>query len=199
MSYLCLLVSVLSFFSCREHAQMTSGGGDPAPGKDTLTHQYLHEWYCFNGRTIVQGDTGYGLIDTTGKEILPPVYDEVQFLHDDMLLLHRLGVWMLADGKGLLFAEARNREQLIQDSDVAYERMLAGKRAYWETIIDRYDSLSRSCLMVRSGRVSPSDLVRLESQRQDLEDLLEGAAGGPAVDQVEALRKIAARYHSLAK
>ena len=179
MSYLLAVVFSLLLFSCRERDEAKA----PAPPlpESPSEKAYLQEWYCFNGNTIVQGPNGYGLIDTTGREILSPVYDEVVFLSDDIVLIQQLGMWMLSDGNGWIFAESRDRNLLVQGSEASYEQMLVDERNYWERVTAVFDSLSRACLLVRSGKVSSSDLLELESREKDLEDLLEEEEGRTAL------------------
>lgn len=189
-------IAFLLFFSCQEKK---TGDDCPAMPEEEKPVCIQEEWYCFNGKKIVRTDKGYGLTDTLGHEIIPAVYGEVVFLNDDIVLLQRLGTWLLSDGNGYIFAESQDREQLVRDSETAYESLLAARRDGWNRIIACYDSLSRSCLEVRSRSVSGTDMLRLESMQQDLTELLGRIHGSPSDDQAETLRRISSRYHTLAR
>ncbi len=116
-----------------------SDGQNDAPRYDFGTD-------CLNGTMIVEADGKYGLADTSGKEILPPRFDDIIYLTDEMGAAFTGNVCSFFDKSG-----KRLGESIIKDGTSAdrlldiYTEIRSEQRARWDSILSGYEEFRRYC------------------------------------------------------
>ena len=129
------LLSALSAASCARTGDKVS-----APcGYDSETD-------CLNGTMIVTLDDKYGLADTSGKEILPPMFDDVFYLTDEV------GVAIKGDLCNYFDKSGNRLGETVIDGEVSADKLLdiyssirSGQRELWDTILSDYEEFRRYC------------------------------------------------------
>ena len=93
-----LMVVLLAF--------LTACSNSPAPVGDmtAAARGYDDTTYCFNSLSIVTRDGLQGLMDSCGRELLPPEYDRVEFVSDDIALVSKAPDFWLVTRQGRFFA-----------------------------------------------------------------------------------------------
>lgn len=112
---------------------------DVKPGYDTETD-------CLNGTMIVSVDGKYGLADTSGKEILPMVYDDVYYISDEIAAAFTGQEVGFFDRSGRRLGET----VVVGEADVdelleAYSKIEKAHREQWDDILASYEDLRRYC------------------------------------------------------
>lgn len=113
---------------------------DVKPGYDTETD-------CLNGTMIVSVDGKYGLADTSGREILPTVYDDVYYISDEIAVAFTEQDVGFFDRSGRRLGET----VVVGDADVeelleAYSKIEKTRREQWDDILASYENLKRYCV-----------------------------------------------------
>ena len=192
----CYLLSVLL---------LTWGCGTRAPEpvsetkSDADVVSYDGEWYGFNGRTIVRKDSLYGVLDEERRIVLPVVYDAAEFLSDDVLLVNRLGSWLLADRFGRVFEEGPDAAVLRENWQVLYEQALEADRERWDAVLDRFEELCRRGAMLRSGHPSTAEMTAFDLLQKELMSYLDDTPGRPDEQQQLRFERLVGTYAGLRK
>lgn len=129
------LLSALSAASC-----VRSGGQFSAPcGYDSQTD-------CLNGTMIVTLDGLYGLADTSGKEILPPRFDDVFYLTDEVGAAIKGDLCSFFDKSGDRLGESVIEGEVSADRllDI-YSSIRYGQRELWDVLLSDYEEFRRYC------------------------------------------------------
>ncbi len=112
---------------------------DAKPAYDTETN-------CLNGTMIVSLDGKYGLADTSGREILAPVYDDVYYISDEVAVAFSGRNADFFDRNGNRLGEtARENEATFEDLLEAYSEIERARREQWDSILANYEKLRRYC------------------------------------------------------
>lgn len=115
-------------------------------GSGEESHVYDSQEYCLNGVSVVTLDGRYGLADTCGREILPPVYDEVTFLTDEVAAAVSGRLCIFVDRNGMRLAETVLSGNASAESlSEAYEAAARGTASKWDSIIYEYSDLCHYC------------------------------------------------------
>lgn len=101
---------------------------------------------CLNGTMIVEADGKYGLADTSGKEILPPRFDDIIYLTDEVGAAFTGNVCSFFDKSGKRLGES------IIENDASADRLLgiytairSEQRARWDSILSDYEEFLVYC------------------------------------------------------
>ena len=101
---------------------------------------------CLNGTMIVSKDGRYGLADTSGREILAPLYDDVYFITDEIAVAFSGQTAGFFDRKGHRLGEALTQDANPDDLLAAYSAMEKARREQWDSILVSYEALRKYCL-----------------------------------------------------
>lgn len=98
---------------------------------------------CLNGTCVVSLEGRYGLTDSTGREILPAVYDELYYLTDELAAAFSGGECEFFDKSGRRLAAAQalpgtDAEELL----ALYRELREENRVLWDSILEKYSALS---------------------------------------------------------
>ncbi len=107
---------------------------------------YDTETDCLNGSMIVSVDGKYGLADTSGREILPTVYDDVYYISDEVAVAFTGQDVGFFDRSGRRLGET----VVVGDADLeelleAYSTIEMAHREQWDSILASYEDLRRYC------------------------------------------------------
>lgn len=107
---------------------------------------YDTETDCLNGTMLVSVDGKYGLADTTGREILPTVYDDVYYISDEVAVAFTGQDVGFFDRSGRRLGETvgvgdADLEELLE----AYSKIEVARREQWDSILASYEDLRRYC------------------------------------------------------
>lgn len=126
---------------------------------------------CLNGTMIVSLDGRFGLTDTTGKEILPPVYDDIYYISDEIAVAFngRNAGFFDRSGRRLGETMARNTDD-VEEMLAAYSEIEKARREQWDSILASYEALRRYCqsdsASADRARLMANE-IRAELQRAD--------------------------------
>ncbi len=127
----------------------------PLPAYDTETD-------CLNGTAIVSRDGRYGLADTSGREILTPLYDDVYFITDEIAVAFSGQTAGFFDRRGNRLGETLTRDASPDDLLAAYSAMEKARREQWDSILVSYEALRKYCLSdsasVRTAALMADDI-----------------------------------------
>lgn len=180
--YSLILCFLLAFSCVREQ-------GSPAPAQPVEGR-----WPCFNGRVIVLQGGRYGLMKESGEEVLPPRYEAIEFLDNEVALLRREGRFFLSDRNGRILAQGSREDSLRLAWPAIAEEALEADRLSWEQVIQEYERLCRDCKAARGKRISRREYARLRALRQEVEERLRCATGSPSASQKARLEALSADY-----
>lgn len=122
-------------------ASCASGAGSGESGR-----VYDSQEYCFNGVSVVTLDGRCGLADTCGREILPPAYDEVTFLTDEVAAAVSGRLCIFVDRSGRRLAETVLPVNASAESlSETYEAAARETASKWDSVIYEYSALRRYC------------------------------------------------------
>ncbi len=144
----------------------------------TATHVYDTETDCLNGTMIVSLDGEYGLTDTSGRVIMPVIYDNIYFLTDDVGVAFTgiLCCYFDKDGNrlGETDTDSETSPEVLLET---YSKIERDRRRQWDDILGRYEELRRYC---RSDSASAGDA---ELMAEEIRNALEGVDGPMEKDQ----------------
>ena len=172
-----------------------SGGCSQAPRQEpveTAAAAYDDSVYCFNGRSIVSCKGMWGLVDQDGRVILKPEWDGIEFLDDDVALLHRAGLYYLCTRDGRFFAEDADAGVLEESFRELLVEMEYEDSRKWDSVLDRLEALCDAC--IASGRKRPDRIVLEEKAALQAE--LASVSGQMSSLQKERLEQIVERFKS---
>ena len=107
---------------------------------------YDTETDCLNGTMIVSVDGKYGLADTSGREILPTVYDDVYYISDEIAVAFTGQNVGFFDQNGRRLGETvMEGEASVDDPLAAYSKIEKMRREQWDSILASYEKLRRYC------------------------------------------------------
>ena len=184
-AYLLLTFLALSLSACRE--------GPPAEVPMREEVAYDDSLYCFNGRSLVSREGRWGMVDTTGREILALEWDSADFLDDEVALLARSGIYYLCTWDGRIFAEDVDPDVLERSFRMRLSEMHAADYQDWNRALDRLEALCDACLAARSHRLDN----RIIQENADLRELLAGIQGGMTLAQQNRLERIVDRFNTM--
>ena len=132
-----ILLALLALLSCT------------SPQGERTAQEYDSSMDCLNGTSIVSQEGRYGLTDSTGKEILPAVYDEIFYLTDELAAAFSGGECEFFDRSGRRLGAVQalpgsDSEELL----ALYRELREESRALWDNILEKYSHLHDYC---RSG------------------------------------------------
>lgn len=158
---------------------------------------YSDTVYCFNGRYIVTSDEGKGVMAEDGRIVIDAVYDDIEFLDDDVAILTDSGVSWLATRDGRFFAEDTNPEVLVLSSSDLYEDMLRLDAQYWDEVLDALDKLCDICIGIEGRRLTENkeSVMVFEMLRAKLD----GNHGQMSEIQRIRLEEIESKFHTYRK
>ena len=189
----CVMFLALMAASCvRQNASESTPFMRVEPSEVSRTVGFDDTLYCFNGFSIVFLDAKQGVIDSTGRLTLEPVWDSVDFLSDDVLLLCRSGLYYLSTASGRIFAEDGSRDKLESVYQQLYEGLRAKDVLYWDKVVEQLDSLCNDCLAQPRGKNSV-DLKVIE-EAEALKSLLQSPSGHPDSTQIMRIDAIVERF-----
>lgn len=139
------LLSALSAASCARN-----GGQSPAPSYDSETD-------CLNGTMIVTLDGKYGLADTSGKEILPPRFDDVFYLTDEIGGAITGELCSFFDKSGKRLGESAIDSEVSADKllDI-YSAIRSVQRGRWDKVLSDYEEFRRYCQSEEANEATAS-------------------------------------------
>ncbi len=112
---------------------------DAKPDYDTETD-------CLNGTMIVSMDGRYGLVDTCGKEILAPVYDDIYYISDEIAAGFTGQTVGFFDRSGKRLGETMMEDNAaFEDVLEAYSKIEKACREQWDSILASYKELRKYC------------------------------------------------------
>lgn len=107
---------------------------------------YDTETDCLNGTMIVSVDGKYGLADTSGREILPTVYDDVYYISDEIAVAFTGQNVGFFDQNGRRLGETvMEGEASVDDLLAAYSKIEKMRREQWDSILTSYEELRKYC------------------------------------------------------
>lgn len=108
---------------------------------------YDTETDCLNGTMIVSVDGKYGLADTSGRVILPTVYDDVYYISDEIAVAFTGQNVGFFDQNGRRLGETvMEGEASVDDLLAAYSKIEKMRREQWDSILTSYEELRKYCL-----------------------------------------------------
>lgn len=107
---------------------------------------YDTETDCLNGTMIVSVDGKYGLADTSGREILPTVYDDVYYISDEIAVAFTGQNVGFFDQNGRRLGETvMEGEASVDDLLAAYSKIEKMRREQRDSILASYEKLRQYC------------------------------------------------------
>lgn len=152
------------------------------------------EWPCFNGCRIIQQGGKFGLVTDDGKEILPSMYERIEFLAEEVALLSLQGEYSLADRSGRVWARSHEEDSLRKAWPALLEKTLDEDRRSWEEVVHSYEQLCRSCKARRGQRLSRREFASLKALQDSVMHCLQQASGVPTASQRARLDALSAQY-----
>ena len=153
--------------------------------------------YCFNGRSIVHSGGLAGCIDADGREIIPPIWDSLEFLSNDIIMLFRSGLAVLATKDGRVLSESAAPEELEVEAESRFSRMQIADIIYWDGVLDRLDSLCNLCLaQPRQSDVGNSKIMK---EADNIRRILQFPEGKMNETQLARLAEIENKFILLRK
>lgn len=154
---------------------------------------YEDSLYCFNGCYIVSRDGMKGLTDESGSLILPPTWDEIEFLDDEVALLRRGGVYYLCTRAGRLLAEGTDPMTLEGSFQERLSQVRLSDLESWDLVLDQLEALADACISSRHHRLD----TRILEARSLLQERLSAASGTMVPEQLARLESIENKFYSL--
>ena len=112
----------------------------------TVKPDYDTETDCLNGTMIVSLDGKFGLVDTSGKEILPTAYDDVYYISDEVAVAFSgRSVEFFDKGGKRLGENVTDGETTVEDLLEAYSKIEKARREQWDSILSNYEELREYC------------------------------------------------------
>lgn len=107
---------------------------------------YDTEIDCLNGTMIVSLDGKYGLADTSGREILAPVYDDVYYISDEVAVAFvGQNIGFFAQNGRRLGETVMEGEASLDDLLEAYSKIEKVCLEQWDNILSSYEELRKYC------------------------------------------------------
>lgn len=189
--YILAIIVALVAFGCTSVQKNTTA---PSLEKE---RGYDDTVYCFNGRSIVHREGLAGCIDDAGNEIIPPSWDSLEFLTDDIIMLYRSGLAVLATRDGRIFSGNAAPEDLEGNYEDLYSKMEVADILYWDNVLDRLDILCNKCLLLPAAdRVQDPSVL---SESDELRRILQTPRGVMSDAQLSRLSEIENKFLSLRK
>jgi len=136
-------------------------------------------------------------IDDAGNEIIPPFWDSLEFLTDDIIMLYRSGLAVLATRDGRIFSGNAAPEDLESNYEDLYSKMEVADILYWDNVLDRLDILCNKCLLLPAvDRVQDPSVL---SESDELRRILQMPRGVMSDAQLSRLSEIENKFLSLRK
>lgn len=113
---------------------------------------YDTEIDCLNGTMIVSLDGKYGLADTSGREILAPVYDDVYYISDEVAVAFAgQNIGFFAQNGRRLGETVMEGEASLDDLLEAYSKIEKVCLEQWDNILSSYEELRKYCQSDRAS------------------------------------------------
>ena len=151
------------------------------------------EWPCFNGCSIVLSGEKYGLVQDSGEMILPPIYEAIEFLDNDVALLKSREQYFLCDRNGRILGEG-DELHLRQEWQEITAECLEKDRRSWEKVLERYELLLRQCKASRGKRLFRNDFSPLQALKDSVLVSLKSVTGSPTPSQKARLEALSGDY-----
>lgn len=150
----------------------------PRTEAENESHAYNTETDCLNGTMIVSLDGKFGLVDTSGKEILAPEYDDVYYISDDVAVAFSGQTVGFFNRNGRRLGETvMESEATFEDLMEAYSKIEKLHREQWDSILASYEELRKYC---QSDSVSTGTAVLMAD---DIRTALQKIGGPMEKDQ----------------
>ncbi len=171
-----LIIALLCLAGCRQSGVQTGS----IPEYDSVTP-------CLNGTGIVSRDGKFGVIDSTGAELVPPVFDDLFYLTDDISAAISGGSCEFYDRTGRRLAQIRTGNMDPESLLEAYADIREDARQDWDDILDAYEELGRYCA---ESDADPKQAARLALSIRTALDNTSGPMDKDQQARFEALRRI---------
>lgn len=149
---------------------------------------YDTETDCLNGTMIVSVDGKYGLADTSGREILPTVYDDVYYISDEIAVAFTGQNVGFFDQNGRRLGETvMEGEASVDDLLAAYSKIEKMRREQWDSILASYEKLRQYC------QSDSALVVTANIMADDIRAALQKVGGPMEKDQKVRFETIAVR------
>ncbi len=144
----------------------------------TVMPDYDTETDCLNGTMIVSLDGKFGLADTCGREILPPVYDDILYIFDEIAAAFTGQAVGFFDRNGKRLGETVTEgETTFEYLLEAYSKIEKERREQWDSILASYEELRKYC---KSDSASAGTAWLMA---EDIRDALQKVGGPMEKDQ----------------
>jgi len=177
-----LLLSACLFFSCAQAPELA-----PVPPIES-------SWPCFNGCSIVLQGGQYGLVSDDGEEVLPPVYDVIEFLDSEVALLSQKGEYSLCTRQGRILKTGESEETFRATWPSILEEVQEADRRTWEEVLQNYELLCRRCKASRGKRLTRKEFGALKMLQDKVMASLQQATGVPTASQKARLEALSTEY-----
>ena len=137
----------------------------PRTEAENESHAYNTETDCLNGTMIVSLDGKYGLADTSGREILAPVYDDVYYISDEVAVAFTGQNVGFFDQNGRRLGETvMEGEASVDDLLAAYSKIEKMRREQWDVTANIMADDIRAALQKVGGPMEKDQKVRFETE-----------------------------------
>ena len=173
---------------------------------EKVSNDYGSFEYCYNLRGIVSANGKWGLVDVSGSEIIPVVYDELRVVSSELVAVQKGNCTEIMDIEGrLVYSGYGQMEQIlgnVEKLQAEYNTRIEEEQIYWNSVLDRYDDFCISCIeavkLVKAGGKVPEQYVNnLMDKGSAIKSLLQEASGKMTAAQNERFRKITERYENM--
>lgn len=122
---------------CLAGCRHSDGPTGQIPEYDSVTD-------CFNGTSIVSRDGKWGIIGSSGRVVIPTVYDNVFYLTDELAAAFTGNICGFYDRDGRRLAEIQTPPVALSSDAIlaAYSDIREQNRKMWDDILESYQELS---------------------------------------------------------
>lgn len=150
----------------------------PRTEAENESHAYNTETDCLNGTMIVSVDGKYGLADTSGREILPTVYNDVYYISDEIAVAFSGQTVGFFDRNGKRLGETVTESEACIDTFLeAYSKIEKMRREQWDNILSSYEELRKYC------QSDSASVVTANIMAEDIRAALQKVGGPMEKDQ----------------
>ncbi len=156
---------------------------------DAARRDYDSRTDCLNGTFIVSENGRYGLVDSSGREILPTVYDDVYYLTDEIAAAFSGRNCEFFDRSGRRMAEAEMPATASPREILDIYLLRRDEcRLTWDSILDKYSHLREYC------KSEGASAAEAELMTEDIREALRTVIGPMEKDQKAAFETLYSDY-----